>query len=30
MTDGLSDPELKDGFLNSAPIREVFAQAEQG
>ena len=25
---GLTDPELKEGFLNSAPIREVFAQAE--
>ncbi len=28
MADGLTDPELKDGFLNAEPIREVFAQAE--
>ena len=30
MADGLTDPELKEGFLNAAPIREVFAQAEGG
>jgi tetratricopeptide (TPR) repeat protein len=24
----LTDPELKEGFLRSEPIREVFAQAE--
>jgi len=30
MADGLTDTELKEGFLAAAPIREVFAQAEQG
>ncbi len=25
---GLTDPELKEGFLQSDPIREVFAQAD--
>ena len=30
MAGGLTDPELKEGFLNAEPIREVFAQAEQG
>jgi class 3 adenylate cyclase/tetratricopeptide (TPR) repeat protein len=28
VADGLTDPELKEGFLNAGPIREVFAQAE--
>jgi tetratricopeptide (TPR) repeat protein len=30
MADGLTDQELKDGFLTSEPIREVFAQAGKG
>ena len=30
VVDGLTDPELKEGFLNSAPIRELFNLAEQG
>ena len=30
MAAGLSESELKEGFLQSAPIQELFAQTEKG